>query len=499
MSDYITDLELLAQLNGGGDETFKRMQVAESNNRDYDSQGRPLTSSVGAMFKNQVLPSTANNPGYGIRPAQSQTPEEYNRVGQEYFQAMLKEFNGDKPAAVAAYNAGPGVVKKNIQANQGQLNVGALPRETQGYLNKVLDYIIPSAHAGETNTGKKSHGYITDPALLAKLNSTEKTQQDSGYITDPELLKQLNAPKAKAQPDNTGESLIPLAQYVKKGDEIIPLNKIPTGINWKQLKDVAGPITSAAKEVVSGYKANPTKALVDIAGTAVTGFPTPVFGAISAYEGAKKFAPAAKETVENIKDVLGSKPKLEEAKHFFMRNIRDPNSWIRYSNYLDEAIRTGKSDDLLEYMQRIKEDFKKAGNDTALKFVDKNIADLKKYATPAPISTGEKVARVLAPAGKALAKTAGYGLTGLGAVNALESLGKGNYTDAAVEGATTIGSLIKGLGLPAAILGGGYELSKAATKTLQGLSDDQLDQIMDMGGDTAIAAAIIKQGRQKQK
>lgn len=133
------------------DDTFKRMQQVESGNRDYTAAGAPVTSSAGAMFKNQVMPATAANPGYGIKPAAAQTPEEYNRVGQEYYQALLKQFGGDEQKAVAAYNAGPGRVQKNIQANAGQLNPQQLPQETQGYLQKVLspvlNAVVPSAQA----------------------------------------------------------------------------------------------------------------------------------------------------------------------------------------------------------------------------------------------------------------------------------------------------------------------------------------------------------------
>ena len=128
--------------------TFGRMQQVESGNRDFDAQGRPITSPAGAMFRNQVMPATAAQPGFGIRPAQAQTPEEYNRVGQEYYQALLKKYNGDERAAAAAYNAGPGRVDQNMARNQGQMNVAQLPRETQGYLEKVFNAIIPSAQAG---------------------------------------------------------------------------------------------------------------------------------------------------------------------------------------------------------------------------------------------------------------------------------------------------------------------------------------------------------------
>jgi hypothetical protein len=132
------------------DETFRRMQQIESGNRDFDAQGRPIRSPAGAMYKNQVMPATARNPGYGIAPARDESPEEYNRVGREYYQAMLQKFGGDKAAAAAAYNAGPGRVERNMQANAGTMNVQQLPRETQGYLQKLgnaVSSVIPSAQA----------------------------------------------------------------------------------------------------------------------------------------------------------------------------------------------------------------------------------------------------------------------------------------------------------------------------------------------------------------
>ena len=142
-------------------DTFARMQQAESGGRDFDAQGRPLTSPAGAMFKNQVMPATAANPGFGVRPAQAQTPEEYNRVGQEYYQALLKKYNGNEQLATAAYNMGPGAVDQNIARNQGQFNVAQAPRETQGYLDKVfrgvgnvVNAVIPSAQAGTLPPGQ---------------------------------------------------------------------------------------------------------------------------------------------------------------------------------------------------------------------------------------------------------------------------------------------------------------------------------------------------------
>jgi soluble lytic murein transglycosylase len=118
---------------------YDRMLQAESGNRDFDAQGRPITSPKGAMFKAQVMPTTAQNPGYGIRPAMAKTPDEYNRVGQEYYQAMLNKYPGQPELARAAYNAGPGRVDDAIR--QSMLNGGSpmdyLPKETRGYVQKT--------------------------------------------------------------------------------------------------------------------------------------------------------------------------------------------------------------------------------------------------------------------------------------------------------------------------------------------------------------------------
>ena len=151
-------------------DTFARMQQVESGGRDYNAQGQPIVSPAGAMFKNQVMPATAANPGFGVTPAQAQTPEEYNRVGQEYYNAMLKKYGGNEQLASAAYNMGPGAVDRNIAQNQGQFNVAQAPKETQGYLGKVfgpiVNAVIPSAQAGELTPQQRNGApTITQPAV----------------------------------------------------------------------------------------------------------------------------------------------------------------------------------------------------------------------------------------------------------------------------------------------------------------------------------------------
>lgn len=171
-------------------DTFARMQQAESGNRDYDAQGRPIVSPAGAMFRNQVMPSTAAQPGYGIRPAASQTPEEYNRVGQEYYQAMLKKFGGNEQAAAAAYNAGPGTVERNMAANQGQLNVAQLPQETQGYLGKIgqaVTNMFPSAQAGTVPANQFQQPPTITPVAPGAAPAAAAEVQPQGPVSPDQL------------------------------------------------------------------------------------------------------------------------------------------------------------------------------------------------------------------------------------------------------------------------------------------------------------------------
>jgi hypothetical protein len=118
---------------------FDQMLQVESGNRDFDAQGRPIVSPKGARYAAQVMPATARDPGFGVRPAADDSPAESNRVGQDYYQAMLNKYPGQPELARAAYNAGPGAVDAAIQKSmmQGGSPLDYLPKETQGYVQKT--------------------------------------------------------------------------------------------------------------------------------------------------------------------------------------------------------------------------------------------------------------------------------------------------------------------------------------------------------------------------
>jgi hypothetical protein len=105
----------------------------ESGGRRYDKDGNLLTSSKGALGEMQVMPATARDPGFGIKPAKDNSPDELRRVGDEYVNILLNRYQ-DPKLAMIAYNMGPGATDKWLAAGA---DVRKLPKETQGYIRGV--------------------------------------------------------------------------------------------------------------------------------------------------------------------------------------------------------------------------------------------------------------------------------------------------------------------------------------------------------------------------
>ena len=123
--DYVKLATAMAQKYGLDPNIFVR-QMAQEN------RFRPTgTSSAGAEGIAQIMPATARDPGYGVRPlANTSDPVESIRFAAEYMRAMLDEFGGDYSLALAAYNSGPGRVSR----------AGGIPpiKETQNYVSSIL-------------------------------------------------------------------------------------------------------------------------------------------------------------------------------------------------------------------------------------------------------------------------------------------------------------------------------------------------------------------------
>lgn len=78
----------------------------------------------GAVGIGQVLPSTAANPGFGLKPGNARDPE----FAAQYMGALYKKFGGNLPMTLAAFDAGPG------NAMKGNIN----SPETRAYVPKVM-------------------------------------------------------------------------------------------------------------------------------------------------------------------------------------------------------------------------------------------------------------------------------------------------------------------------------------------------------------------------
>ena len=111
----------------------------ESAGRRYDASGKliegPATKYGTAKGEMQVLDGTNRDPGYGVKPAADDSPEERARVGRDYLAAMVREYDGDVSKALAAYNWGPGNLDRAVK-ERGPNWLQAAPEETRSYVER---------------------------------------------------------------------------------------------------------------------------------------------------------------------------------------------------------------------------------------------------------------------------------------------------------------------------------------------------------------------------
>jgi hypothetical protein len=168
----------------------------ESGGRRYDKDGNLLTSSKGAQGEMQVMPATARDPGFGIKAARNNNPDELRRVGDEYASMLLNRYQ-DPKLAMIAYNMGPGATDKWLAAGA---DIRKLPKETQGYIRGVNlaqggevkhfqagDYVDPF--------GAPDQSYDMDALRLESLLEDKKRKE---YEDKYNFLK-LNAPETAAK------------------------------------------------------------------------------------------------------------------------------------------------------------------------------------------------------------------------------------------------------------------------------------------------------------
>ena len=111
----------------------------------FDPSARSDHGAVGLM---QVLPETAaqiarETGGVAFVPGDLEDPEVNVRYGTYYLRTVLDMFDGDKIAAIAAYNAGAGAVQEWVDAAHAEgreLRLSDIPYpETRAYVRAVLE------------------------------------------------------------------------------------------------------------------------------------------------------------------------------------------------------------------------------------------------------------------------------------------------------------------------------------------------------------------------
>ena len=182
----------------------------ESGGRRYDSSGKLLTSPKGAEGEMQVMPMTQRDPGYGVRAARDDSPEEKARVGRDYLAALYNKYGDEKLAAIA-YNMGPGATDKWLKAGA---DVSKLPKETRNYIAQLAKGGVVAFQPGGyvdplmQFSGLDEEGYAMDEIRRQKEIKDRYTK--FGYLPpqDPAALKQAveTGPPKSAMRDEAAEA-----------------------------------------------------------------------------------------------------------------------------------------------------------------------------------------------------------------------------------------------------------------------------------------------------
>lgn len=156
----------------------------ESAGRRYDASGKliegPATKYGTAKGEMQVLDGTNRDPGYGVKPAADDSPEERARVGRDYLAAMVREYDGDVSKALAAYNWGPGNLDKAVKEH-GPNWLQAAPEETRSYVERgVREFGAGAGRGKRPSLAEIKADLRGDPMLAgnpARLKAAEETAE----------------------------------------------------------------------------------------------------------------------------------------------------------------------------------------------------------------------------------------------------------------------------------------------------------------------------------
>ncbi len=180
------------------DKTWRRMIHRESGGHQFDKSGETLTSPKGAAGIAQVMPGTAPEAaklaGVEYDPVKYRRDPDYNEaLGKAYYNKQLSDF-GRTDLAAAAYNAGPGAVRRALARSEatGRDYLNYLPQETQKYVAGVMgggDFDLSKLPAGARSFRASSEGVGPAREVLSRSSVAPKDRSFTEEISErPERL-----------------------------------------------------------------------------------------------------------------------------------------------------------------------------------------------------------------------------------------------------------------------------------------------------------------------
>ena len=240
-------------VRGGEDEDIfeKGIIGAESRGRQFDREGRPLTSPAGAIGIAQVMPGTAQEAarlaGLEYDPVRYRNDPEYNKaLGKAYFNKQLETF-GSEDKAAAAYNAGPGALRKALDRaeREGGDYLSYLPAETRAYVPKVMGL------AGARGEPMQEDTRLTPETVSAARAGLARDRMVSNYTPEQRRMMALDessrAGVGAAKPKEEG-----LGDYLTSEEFLIPAL---TGLGTAVTSAMQAPTTSLGSALGMGLGA----------------------------------------------------------------------------------------------------------------------------------------------------------------------------------------------------------------------------------------------------
>ena len=152
-----------------------------NNVEQLESGGDPhAVSKSGAVGSMQTLRSTLRDPGFGVRPAQNDSPEEMRRVGRDYQVAMVTRYHGDLEKGAAAYTDGAGTVDAAVK-KYGDDWLSHMPAQAQ---KRVADlHSLSSKGAGSFAGSPAATGAASAPTINVNINAKVNNQQATANVS----------------------------------------------------------------------------------------------------------------------------------------------------------------------------------------------------------------------------------------------------------------------------------------------------------------------------